>query len=301
MASKTISNPYKLKRNKNIIESPIILIRHIKSQFNKLAEEAKESNSESSSYNARFNSSLVDSDILFQAEQEMIKADLLKNLNIKYILTSPLKRTLITTMESLKRIEESPNTFSEPTVEVHPYLFEKIEDSCDLLGSVTSNKNSFHEFYFRRNKFNIDWSAFDSLKDDTRIYHLKHCRKIIKEGEVFDVNKDYYYNLALKLLEEDKLSYNEVLNRVIDEMAKLSRKNEFIEDFHSTFERIDIVNKRIKEIISNLDKSKDEKLLVVGHSVIFKSWYTDDIYSDTYNLASDSEKLTNCEIIGANY
>lgn len=325
MSAAIITNPYRLKLCSNIHKAPIILIRHIRSVFNEVNRIALNNNDTEFVKSIRFNRSLIDSDILNQAQLEMEKANALKELNIRHIITSPLKRTLITCNESIKKIEQSKLTINPPIVEVHPLLYEKIEDSCDLIRSLEENEKFFSVFNFRDKLFPVDWGKFNSMPYtlyDKRIYQLKNCRKLAIKNmnnanannsyktnylgnsdnsnsfKLIDIDKDYYYNFGIKSLNSKEVNIEDVFGFLLDEMKKLSEINECIEDYESTFERIRELYKYVKGIVSGLDQSKNEKILIVGHSVFLKYWCTELICQETFKPKSETKKLGNCEIVG---
>jgi hypothetical protein len=71
-----------------------------------------------------------------------------------------------------------------PHVIVHPLIFEKIEDSCDLLGDINSNMKAWN---------NYDWSLYKNI-EHTNIYQLNYCDNVpIKKKLDFN-----YYQMAIK-------------------------------------------------------------------------------------------------------
>ena len=75
--------------------------------------------------------------------------------------------------------------------------------------------------------------------------------------------------------------------------------DEGIENPQSLFERIGNVSKRVKEIVDNLDESKNEKLLIVGHSMIFKAWSTNKLEKESLEFDNKKiPKMKNCQVKG---
>lgn len=296
-----IKNPYLLKIG-DLITSDIILLRHIRTVFNELNCNACEKHDYKFVESVRYNKTLVDTEIMNNGEKDMIRAKGLSKVNIKHILVSPMKRTLVTCQEAIKIIENSELITEPPKIEIYPYLFEKIEDSCDLIRPISENMDYFKEFNFRNETFKVNWSNFDSLIENINYFQLPFCRNTTINGKLVSFENSHYYDFLTKATETHKIDYNDVQNYLIEEMKKLGIIHEHIEDYKSTFERIKKVNNRVKEILSTLDKSKNEKLLIIGHSVFFKAWYTDFVIEKTFDLVIENERniLQNCEIMGVN-
>jgi len=131
-------------------------------------------------------------------------------------------------------------------------------------------------------------------------YQLKFCTQLSESNKLCKSEKDFYYNLASDVLSR-KGDYKVALNFAIKEMSKLGDIGEFIEDFQSTFRRLEEVKRSCQVIISNLSQTKNEKLLIVGHSVMLMSWYTQNVNVSDFSLArneKDHWKLSNCEMVG---
>ena len=151
-----IKNSISLLVNSNLKESKIILQRHLKTNFNQRAANAINNKDNSALFNCRFDLNLIDSEITSDAYDDMKRAEHLKYLNITRIYVSPSRRALLTAFASMKLIENSQNQSSIPQIDVHPLLFEKVEDSCDLNYNINQKRdrkstrlNSSHEFVSR--------------------------------------------------------------------------------------------------------------------------------------------------------
>ena len=296
-----IKNPFYLK-TQDIQSSEVILLRHIRTVFNELNSIAKNKSDHEFVESVRFNKTLVDTEIMNNGEKDMIRANELSRLNIKHILVSPMRRALVTCQEALKLIEKSSQTIEPPVIEIHPYLFEKIEDSCDLIRPINENIEYFKEYSFRNKNYDVDWTNFNDITENINYYQLLHCRNTTINNKIIKMNKSHNYEFMIKAINENTIDYEDVQCHLIEEMKKLGKQGEHIENFESTFERIEKVNKRVNEIISNLDQSKNEKVLIIGHSMFFLTWYSEYVMKNTYDLICEDKKdvLKNCEILGVN-
>lgn len=295
-----VKNKNCLKLNDKLSDSPIILIRHIRSLFNQMHDIAKEKDDVEFDNSVRFNTSLFDTDIIFKGEDQMERAKNLLNFNIKYIVVSPMYRALKTAFESIKIIEKS-ETSNPPIVEINPYLFEKLEDSCDLLPDLKKTMLLYDKFSFKNKTYNIDWSIFNNDKIEEH-YQLNYMKLLKMNGKLLR-SENYYMNNYENLKNSNQnLDYYDFLKDfVLSNMKKLGDVK--IEDGRSVQERLSLVTKRIKELLNTLDSSKNEKILIVGHSVIFASWYAENLHEETLDFCQETTMrcLYNCEIIGADF
>lgn len=295
-----ILNKNRLKVNDKIGDSPLILIRHIRSFFNQMHDIANENDDLEFDKSIRFNHSLFDTDIIFKGEDQMERAKDLSNYNIKYIIVSPMLRALKTAFESVKIIEKS-NSSEPPIIEVNPYLFEKLEDSCDLLPNIRKNMNLYDKFSFKNKVYNVNWKMFTdhNLKDHYQLPFMK----LFKLNDKLLRTDNHYIKCYENLLESNEnFTYSDYLkDYVLYNMRKLDDTK--IEDGKSVQERLILVSNRVKELMKTLDTSKNEKILIVGHSVIFASWYAEYLHQDSLDFCKESTMrcLYNCEIIGADF
>lgn len=209
---------------------------------------------------------------------------------------------------------------------VHPYLFEKIEDSCDLLGDIYKNRDEYNYF---------DWSLFNNCGFDRHsilFYQSKFCdNNHIKLSNDFDNNNNtlleekaeeaksqiesFYFDsikneiLKSKLIDREKIKeiYHDT---VINGIHELFEKEVFIESSFQTFERLNFFKEfvsnfiDIKKIERQAEKEEEEiikeKILVVGHSVLFKHFTSNYLSEEDFSPGPDEYKMSNCEFLGVN-
>jgi broad specificity phosphatase PhoE len=287
MEGKFLKNPLNsvLEMNSSKIKSKIILVRHAESFFNLEIKNLENLKNEIDQHEyfklknrIRFDHGLIDCEITQKGiEQCRIAGKCLKDYKIKYIFVSPLKRCLMT-LENILKISNHSNS----DVIVHPLIFEKIEDSCDVLKDINLNMKS-HEMY--------DWSMFRKI-EHLPIYQLKFC------DLVYNREKEWiYYNEAIDNLKK----FNEYRHHhlILNAMEHLSKSNFFIESSKKTFERLQTIKNDLNSLISKLNE--DEKILVVGHSIIFKHLASKLVEEISSEPKKDEYVLENCEIAGLSF
>lgn len=300
-------NPVRCYVKPSINESKFIMMRHLKTVFNHESEIASKIKCKNSLIKARFDKKLVDSPITDNATEEMKRAKELQNLNIKKIYLSPMKRTILTTLESVKLLEKSKNQVEAPQIEVLPHLFEKIEDSCDLNKDLKYKISNYQTFEFRGKTYPINWKRFNMM--DFQYSQLQYCDQITDENHQTRKADLHYYKMALRSLKglncehEVEQNYNnKVLPIVLDYMYRLSKNNDYIESYESVAARIKKIKSIIKKDFENDENDLNDiskKVMLVGHSVIFQFWKTDHVIDGDLNKPKIvRDKLKNCELVG---
>ena len=289
----------------SIQQSKVILQRHLRTVFNERFSIANQNNNNEEKFNARFSDKLIDSELTPDAVKDMVRSNELKNHYIEKIFVSPKHRTLLTAIETIKLLEESSKQTSPPQIKVLPLLFEKMEDSCDLNYKINQKRKEFSKFTFRGKQYDVDWSSFNI--DDYLTYQLKFCDQRVFENKVVSCSGHYYdiANAKLKNINDNmkETEYNNILSTlIIEAMKQLSYHNTYIESFQSIHKRLNLVQTEIKSICKSNWSNIDNKILVIGHSVLFKYWCTQKLTSSTsYEPVHDREKLKNCELIGVDF
>lgn len=211
---------------------------------------------------------------------------------------------------------------------VHPFLFEKIEDSCDILGDIDKNKEEYSYY---------DWSLFnDLLKNDfsaMQFYQSKYCDMVAHERLAHGASlqnwdnflvsdnvkqqsgrtalqKSFYFELIqaelLKKGVSDPEEVREIYHEVIlNGMKRLFDEELEIESSFQTIERLKEFKKFLIEFMEqnkvkteNLHKEKTEKILIVGHSVIFQHFTSLYLNEEDFSPGPNEYKLNNCEFSG---
>lgn len=281
-----------------ILKSKLILLRHLRTNFNEDYEKAAEENNKLKALDIRCDKKYIDSDVFKSSKEDLIRAEEIKKYNIQKIYVSPTLRTVLTLLEVLKIIEQSQSEIV-PEVKVLPLLFEKIEDSCDIISNLNQRIVDYNSFSFRNKTYKIDWTEFNSSVQN-QIYQLKYMRNLFSDNNIS------FYNQALDLINTNNISsiYDDSLltSQILDNIRKLSEKGEYIEDFSSVNQRLLHVKHQIyAENKENWDDKKS-KILVIGHSVLFRYWYSKYVKSyETYEPIYSHNKLFNCEIKGVDF
>lgn len=288
-------NPLKTKFHRDLQASKFLLVRHAESLFNHKIHtfDSIATNKDSSDYKnqknkIRFSKDLIDCVITENGKiQCKTAATQLKDLDISHIIVSPMKRALMTAhfiLEELKMLKSSTN----PKIIVHSHLFEKIEDNCDLLSDINNHKKEFSHY---------GWGIFDNF-DDHLYYQTKFC-DVLLENLALDKTNYYYSQIREKHTSSKDKSFNHH-DYILDVMLKLSDKGKYIESSTKTFERLNIVKDFLTKFENEnniLAKNKESKVLVIGHSILFKHLTAEYVNEDTLEPNENSYVLKNCEIV----
>jgi hypothetical protein len=301
LKSKTLKFSYNSNNLQKIEETSIVaseehyslkvfLIRHAESNFNLAIRnlEKNKHNLDTETYlshkeKIRFGKDFIDPDLTQTGISQCHLAGKSlheSSIDFKYVFVSPLKRTLMTCEKTLESLHSSGQINKKPEIIVHPLLFEKLEDSCDLIGDIKENIKLYPHY---------NWDLFKDV-NHLPIYQLQHCD--VKHPQYTHTDKDSYYNLALQ-------NYHNCQNYdhhslVLPAMTLLGREERFIESSKETFNRLQKLKKFMHE------NKFDGRILLVGHSVLFKHVTTEMV--DEENLEpSQSEVLKNCEIAMVNF
>ncbi len=353
MLKSLVKNPLNISVVKNLNLANILLVRHAESEFNNsislLENKALHSNLPKNQFKIMQktisgNKQYIDSPITEKGINQCHKASLeIKDLNIKYVFVSPLKRCLETCRIILENKIKNDLINTDQTnisnnghlnlkdimkekkidikIVVHPYLFEKIEDSCDLIGDIYKNRDEYNYF---------DWSLFNNFgfeKSNIIYYQSKFCdnvyndnnnndvipkQKNLEIGNITDFNSNYYFNaikdelLKNNIIESEQIKeiYHEYL---INEINKLYDNDVYLESSFQTIERLNYLKEFLLDFMDvkkiNCDSLienniNSEKILLVGHSVLFKHLTSKFLTEDSLNPGPNEYKLNNCEFMG---
>jgi len=277
---KMVINPLKtnFERNKFKLKSELIILRHAESYFNIAIHDLEKKikfhdhcEFIRTKNRIRFSPDLLDCDITEKGLNQCIEAGQnikFNNYNIKYVFVSPMKRCLMTCENVLKSANINPQVI------VHPMLFEKIEDSCDLIKDLKINMKCWNKY---------DWSLFYEID---AFYQLKYLDRD---------TLDYY-----------KIPWNHLKNNIcsdiiINWMEILEKHNHFIESSTITYNRLSDFKKLLIPFLKNNNLKNNEKILIIGHSVLFKHLTATHVSEDNHNPISNEEVLKNCEYAGLSF
>lgn len=328
MTSKLLTNPLRSRvewgncnneKLKKII-SPMLLVRHAESKFNKEIKNIEKLKNElpykeyiQIKNKIRFTEEFMDCDITERGHEQCFDAGkLLRGVNIKYVFVSPLKRCL----KTCQNILESAGL--EPEVKVFPFIFEKIEDSCDLIRDINTNMSEWPNF---------DWSLFKEI-NHLPIYQLQYCDNVHREGE-YEINSNIITPVAIASSSQESLGHIHI-SQVNSKQTKISYYHQAIQNF-SQFNRYDHhkialnamerLNKNelyiessiktmerlfnLKEFLTKFNKEnkleRDEKILLIGHSIVFKHLTAQYMKENSYEPSGNEIVLKNCEIAGLSF
>lgn len=268
----------------------VFLLRHAESYFNLAIRnlESNKHNLDSDSYlnqkeKIRFGNDFIDADLTPNGISQCHLAGKSLHescLDFKYVFVSPLKRTLKTCEKTLESLHYSKKTFKKPEIIVHPLLFEKLEDSCDLIGDINTNMKLYP---------NYNWELFRNI-NHLPIYQIQHCE--VKHSKCSHNHTNSYYNLAVE--NYHKFQTYDHHSFVLPAMSLLDKQGIFLESSKETFSRLQKVKKFLQE------NKLDGRILLIGHSVLFKH-VTTDMVDEELLEPSQSEVLKNCEIAMVNF
>ena len=312
MKKALINNPIKALVIDDILKSSIIIIRHAESEFNKTVKLLKERieivDQKIFLKNIKSDRQLVDSFITEKGRNQCLKAGKeLSNIPIKYIFTSPLRRSLETCklviqskfsensnyLIPIKEIKEQNNI----KIIVHPYLFEKIEDSCDLIEDINKNRDNYKEF---------DWSFFDNMnRNDFLFYQANFCDNYHHpEDSNISYSEEIRKYIKEKNLKENKEIIDIYLDVVLKGISKQFDNGKFIESSFKTIERLDYFKNFIMDFIEKNkinNENNNEKILVFGHSIYFKHLTSKKLSEEDLSPPLEDSVLENCEFIGIKF
>jgi len=272
---------------KQNVSSKLILLRHGESIYQqRLKEVVKEYHQLKSSNpneftrlvnKVRFNPDLCDPVLSEQGKTESYEAgEKLEMLNIKYVFVSPLMRALQSCDLLLKgyidAIKKSGRSIKSPKVMVNPLLFEKIEDSCEIVPNIYRNMNSFKNF---------DWKEFKKLRQESLpIYMLHYCDTVLdKTSNTAQVSNDNpYFKLCFNLFKKNlEYTHKDVILKAMEELSPV-----FIESSFKTYDRLLEFKTFLKNFTKENSMKNDDKILLVGHNALFKHLFSNMIYQENF-------------------
>ncbi len=200
-------------------------------------------------------------------------------VEIEYVIVSPMRRALMTCEQTL-----SANGSSKPKVIVYPYIFEKIEDSCDLMKDVKKNMKDFSHY---------NWNYFETSNIKNN-YQLGSCDVWPHDFEAKSlvVNQN-----GAAINDNNSISQEKQLDIVLKAMSKLGEEDKYIESSFNTLQRLGVFKNYINSFISQKENElhENKKVLVIGHSILFKHLTAPLIEEETHEPI-EKNVLKNCQL-----
>jgi broad specificity phosphatase PhoE len=301
VTKKLISNPLRTKLIHDLRESEIIAIRHGESFFNLELSKVKQLRTEYSNEKwqrmrreVKFNDAYIDSGLTDKGIEQARKAGIsLSEHNISTFIVSPLRRNILTCFNLLHSISRSSNKYyKENKIEilVNPYIYERIEDSCDYIKDINKTMKEFSSFDYNGLKIKLDWSRCIEVSH-LPIYQLMFCDMTINEQLDMRRKEGYYYNKEVDSYKRNK-RYSD-FGEYLAIMDKLEEHHGYaIESNAMTMNRL----MRFKE---DLPVVRGKKVVVVGHSELFRHLFASSVDEDMNPI--EKNVIGNCEMVGIEF
>lgn len=279
-------NPLNISLHQSIEDMhKVIIIRHAESEFNKeiskiYDEEHKYSKEtlEEMKRKVRNEERLIDCGVSEIGYIECKRAALgLSKYQFKKVFVSPMRRCLITIKEILSEMKLE----NCPEIIVHPLLFEKVEDSCDLLKDVRRNMEEFKEF---------NWDLFTEV--DIPYYQMKYCD--IYPNSLAEV-RNYYEHAKEKFVGGEEQAH---IQLALSAFEQLEQHQDCLESSKSAFNRLAEFNKFLSGFLSKI--SDKEKILICAHSILLQHMTCENVQENTLTPLANEKILYNCEYLSIN-
>jgi len=174
----------------------------------------------------------------------------------------------------------------KPEILVHPLIFEKIEDSCDLI-DIQRNMNEFPLF---------NWKLFYPIKH-LPIYQLNYCDNYPEQSK----NNKSYHAMGMDNF-RNKNSYD-FHNLALEAMKSLQKTNQNIESSVQTIRRLEMFKDYINYFIGDKRNEflDEDKVIVIGHSILFKHLTSKYLSDENFEPSRNEFVLNNCEAVGLSF
>ena len=206
-------------------------------------------------------------------------AEILLNLNIKYVFVSPLLRCLETAELLLGRHKNS----NQMEIFVHPFIAEIVSSCHDISTNIKVKK----EKYNLNSDLKFNWKYFEETFRE------------IKDQEAFFLN--FIDNPDKKQISSlmDKYKNSPEPGLISQILGNFWKKNQRPESINSLNIRCKLFKKFIQGFIDDKNISEDEKILVITHSAVIRltSSLLATELSKIENYPSDCYTPKNCEIL----
>jgi len=255
-------------------QDKLFFIRHAQSQFNlaqMVAAGAASEVREGEDLNVKFDYNLIDCGISELGKKQCEEsAEKVKDLNVKFVISSPLRRCLQTTQETFK------NHKNKPKVVVWPIVKEMLLSGCDVSDDLATIKKEFPD---------CDWSLVDALPHpELWLVHMLKNETIVAEifEELFakyPTKEEAYKNAKIFLTDKLKHTYPALVESLMDINQR-------------TLEARETLKPLVKELVG------DEVIVVVSHSRFLEAFCC-----ESFNEAGEpvnAKWFANCEVAAWN-
>jgi Fructose-2,6-bisphosphatase len=247
----------------------IYLIRHAQSLYNVVSAKVKSEGLEPFTF--KFKEEYIDCGISPDGiEQAKQAGEILKDVNIRLVITSPFRRCLLTTHYIF---QNHPN---KPKVLVWPIVRERIESSCDIPSDIEELKKEFPLYDFsevEKYKQPNFW-LFETMTNQTMKSDL-----LSEMDQLFKTEEEKLKSYRLWLAKKMEMTY-----------PALSEHGKDI------FERTLMAKSALERVVQEL--KGDEKLALVSHSGFLIRFTSSAV--DEKGAPVDGRYFKNCDIVEYN-
>ena len=247
----------------------IFLIRHGESEHNLAIQRSRHPDGQLN-LDVKFSTDYIDALMTPTGKEQAKKASLMmKEMKIKYVICSPIKRCI----ETAKIVfADHPNS---PPIILNPLVRELQCCAADIGSPLDEIIENFDE---------IDWSAM----------------KAYKNPDLWHITDSFDEKIRNELLEEiTKRSQNQAIEdiRKIVPIVILERMKEMypkaLESYFDVYKRVKTIKEELKNILSKIEG--DETIAIVSHSG-FLNCFTAQNYDEESYKPKNGTILANCEI-----
>jgi len=202
-------------------------------------------------------------------QQAEVGAEFVKDKNIKYVISSPMKRTIQTASIIFK------DHTSKPKFLVHPLFREHIHYSCDVASPVDILEETFSDL-------ELDWTLMKNF-EDRDLWHIT---------DFFDETT------RNELLEEikKKAQTPEEIRKIVGEVMMEKSKGQHpkpLESYDVLAKRIEKAKEELKQLVREV--GPDESIAIVAHWA-FLRYFTSTRFGEKLNPL-DGYDFRNCEVL----
>jgi len=248
----------------------LYLVRHAQSEYNLAQLKAVQSEVESKTEDltVKFDKGLIDCPISELGQKQVLEAGVkLKDVNVKLVITSPLRRCLQTTHGIFKDHK------NKPRVVVWPVVKEMLLSGCDAADDLETIQREFPEYdfsYLNNYQFPELWLFYTFCKD----------QGVGQEfiDELFDQHSS----------REDAIK--NAKSFIVDKLKASHPKT--VETEHDLVHRVKEAKKALNEEIKGI--TADEAIVVVAHSRFLEAFTSEGFEEDGTPI--NAKWFYNCEV-----
>ncbi|KRX07723.1 hypothetical protein PPERSA_05786 [Pseudocohnilembus persalinus] len=190
-------------------------------------------------------------------EQCKLAREKIKELNVKLVIVSPLKRTLQTCHEIFK------NSHHKPIFIAQPQFREHMQSTCDIGGNIEESKKDYDYIDFslvEQYPYQKIWTLYEILQHQQIIYEQKrmslHKQKIEQIENVIQIIKEKGGNNQEYLQQNSHMLLLDYLKEV---------HPNFIDTDTETQYRSVIQRQIVKQLAKKHNIKENEDIVIVGH------------------------------------